>query len=1047
VRVARFDALGHRAGFIEASAGTLVQAVDADPVVAITPSDDVVVVYTDFGGDGDSKGIAARVISAATTTAQQAQYIAQQRFGAQYAPDIIALSDGLIVAWTDAGAALSAPDIRYRELSFDLKPLGDEKTLSAAGNVQGRVVLAPLGSSWGATWRSSNGEGLETTEVYDAASGARFSVPAHLPASAEEVPALLPLDDTHRMLVFTAGVNAREPGDAGVGDVYTNQLYVAGLDTSAPGTVTAQPVPVTSAYQSFMSLPRRRPALVRTQTEAYLAWWSGAARGSVQGEDVWLERLTASSAGGTLSITLGGEQRLPRWATELGADQRFPALVIGGAVAANSGGSLFAAWEDYSGAMPGASHPEVVAQLAPLPLVRSDSLTTPCGTTTATRCSAGKGPCNTQLENQDCQPSLVCRTGRGPQFDYDIDVAVCMAAHCANNVKDQDETGLDCGGADCGTCMCGDGVSSPLLGEVCDEGHQSTTCETNCQEPTCGDSIVNPWRSEQCDDGNNVNTDDCVACVGARCGDGYLWPMHEQCELATAGCNSQCRWPSCGNGVVNTGEQCDDGNTSNTDLCVFGCRAATCGDGFIRTATEACDAGLGLNCVPENCDAKYDPNCNPTTCTAPVGCTTSNSCLGAWSQMQTGLTPSETPTDARIAETFRIRNNRATGTAAVALDNIKLRYWFTRDSNQLLAPVCDAAAGIGGCGNVHLTTAAVTPVYRGADTVLEMTFSGGLTLQPASGTGDIKVRLTISNSGTFTETGDFSFINTTTITANPNMALYDTSTGQLLWGNEPHAVPFCGDQIVDAGEACDRGIEMADCTAVCTISSCGDGILNRSASEVCDASGVNTPACDTDCTVPACGDGIVNTAAGEVCDPSVSSNCKPDCTGFVSTLLCTTASSCLHVDQKVEDNPTTDDKIAPVLRLVNSGDTDVNLNDLTVRYWFTGDPATATFTPHCDYASLNNFTNQCGNVNRIVTTMATSVTQADHFLQITFGGGVVLVKNTGSTNDIKLRISRSASGNFNELNDWSYINSTGYVAGTHITIYNSTGQLIWGQEP
>ncbi len=49
--------------------------------------------------------------------------------------------------------------------------------------------------------------------------------------------------------------------------------------------------------------------------------------------------------------------------------------------------------------------------------------------------------------------------------------------------------------------------------------------------------------------------------------------------------------PSCGNGVIETGEACDDGNTSNTDACTNACLAAVCGDGFVWAGTETCDPG------------------------------------------------------------------------------------------------------------------------------------------------------------------------------------------------------------------------------------------------------------------------------------------------------------------------------------------------------------------------------------------------------------------------------------------------------------------------
>ncbi len=57
----------------------------------------------------------------------------------------------------------------------------------------------------------------------------------------------------------------------------------------------------------------------------------------------------------------------------------------------------------------------------------------------------------------------------------------------------------------------------------------------------------------------------------------------------------------CGNGVVDPGEVCDDGNTEGDDSCLSGCSWATCGDGFQRRGVEDCDDGNvagGDSCGP-----------------------------------------------------------------------------------------------------------------------------------------------------------------------------------------------------------------------------------------------------------------------------------------------------------------------------------------------------------------------------------------------------------------------------------------------------------------
>lgn len=52
----------------------------------------------------------------------------------------------------------------------------------------------------------------------------------------------------------------------------------------------------------------------------------------------------------------------------------------------------------------------------------------------------------------------------------------------------------------------------------------------------------------------------------------------------------------CGNGVVEEGEECDDGNQDDLDGCLTSCKKASCGDGFVRSGgsdaeSEQCDDG------------------------------------------------------------------------------------------------------------------------------------------------------------------------------------------------------------------------------------------------------------------------------------------------------------------------------------------------------------------------------------------------------------------------------------------------------------------------
>jgi cysteine-rich repeat protein len=128
----------------------------------------------------------------------------------------------------------------------------------------------------------------------------------------------------------------------------------------------------------------------------------------------------------------------------------------------------------------------------------------------------------------------------------------------------------------------------------------------------CGNGILEA--GEQCDDGNDINTDACPAtCAFAACGDGITRVGVEECDDAndsdTDACLSDCRIARCGDGVFRVGvEQCDDGNSVSDDGCSNDCRLPVCGDGIVAGG-EQCDDG---NTVTESEPCPY----GQATCTS-----------------------------------------------------------------------------------------------------------------------------------------------------------------------------------------------------------------------------------------------------------------------------------------------------------------------------------------------------------------------------------------------------------------------------------------------
>lgn len=143
--------------------------------------------------------------------------------------------------------------------------------------------------------------------------------------------------------------------------------------------------------------------------------------------------------------------------------------------------------------------------------------------------------------------------------------------------------------------VCGDGsINSP--GETCEPPGSTQAngaiCRGDCTY--CGDGATDA--SEQCDDGNSNDNDTCRndCTLSSTCGDGTVNAPGETCEPpgSTQGNGNVCRVDCtyCGDGNVDGGEQCDDGNSNDSDGCANDCTFnAFCGDGSVNAPGETCD--------------------------------------------------------------------------------------------------------------------------------------------------------------------------------------------------------------------------------------------------------------------------------------------------------------------------------------------------------------------------------------------------------------------------------------------------------------------------
>ncbi|MFZ9889681.1 MAG: DUF4215 domain-containing protein, partial [Myxococcota bacterium] len=245
--------------------------------------------------------------------------------------------------------------------------------------------------------------------------------------------------------------------------------------------------------------------------------------------------------------------------------------------------------------------------------------------------SEGDG-CNSTCELEDgqvCVSGASCASGI---CDATESIPQCEPANTCGN--SELEAGESC---DDGNTSEGDGCNSTCEledGQVCVSGAScaSGICDTTESTPqcepanTCGNGALEA--GEGCDDGNVTNGDGCnatckledgaVCANGSSCASGICDATEspDRCEPAN----------TCGNGVLETGEYCDDGNVTNGDGCNSTCKIE---DGQVCASGSSCASGI--------CDAtESTPQCEPAnTCgngalEAGEACDDGNTIAGDW---------------------------------------------------------------------------------------------------------------------------------------------------------------------------------------------------------------------------------------------------------------------------------------------------------------------------------------------------------------------------------------------------------------------------------
>jgi cysteine-rich repeat protein len=345
-----------------------------------------------------------------------------------------------------------------------------------------------------------------------------------------------------------------------------------------------------------------------------------------------------------------------------------------------------------------------------------------------------------------------------------------------------------------------------------------------------------------------ASQDNVKVCTAA--GQTYLCPEDTACGVAPTRC---VRRADCGDGVIDLGEACDDGNTRDGDGCSHDCRSTeVCGNGILdQAAGEVCDDGntRGGDGCSHDCkslevcgnqivDREAGEVCDDGNTLDGDGC--SRDCRSTEVCGNRILDPGEVCDDGPVGSARCSTNCRSNLTC----------------NNLVVDPgeECDH----GPFGSNNPTGNHENNDCRG-DCVINRCGDGYVNTQPGPHREDCDGAIPAARNS---------------VEAHPV---------ETAGCNLDCTFARCGDGKVNrsAGEQCDDG-NTADgdgCSATCRFEICGDGIVNNG--EACDRA-LSPATCNFDCTISICGDGKANPSAipPEQCDDGNlvgGDGCSPTC--------------------------------------------------------------------------------------------------------------------------------------------------------------------------